>query len=136
MPTSYTDFVSAVAGLSVSGVKRAFTHIPNQLNTTDLPASFVRLPDGQEAPITADGQGGWPTLTVELVVAVEARGQDNNRRNYAKTLTLMDAVSAALRGVENGQIGKGKIRWSVRAGLDVLGETEYWLVVARVSGNG
>jgi hypothetical protein len=134
--TSYTDYTAALASLVVEGVTRRYTSPPSQLHTADLPAQFVRLPEGREGPLTADGEGGWPALTAELVIAVEPVHQNTPAANYATTVALVDAVSAALRAVTPKQVCKSKLSWTIGARRDVLGEQEYWLLVARVTGQG
>ncbi len=45
-------FVEALAAIDVTGVDRAFTYPPLQLTTGDLPASFVRPPASNYAPLS------------------------------------------------------------------------------------
>jgi hypothetical protein len=136
--TAYAAFVDGVASLTITGVKRRYDAPPDRLTTADLPASFPHIPDdaAQEAPLTADGQGGWPRMAVELVVVIEPTRQRTQAANFAATLAMMDAVAAALRGAAKGSISKGPLSWSIRGGIETVGETEYWCVVARVMGNG
>lgn len=135
--TSYTDFSNGLADLVVEGVKKSYPHIPEQLPLDHMPLQFVRLPaGGREAPVTADGQGGWPALICELVIVVSPVRQKRAPENHAQTLALIDALSVALRGVPGGSICKSKLTWQIRALQDIIGETEYWLIIATVAGNG
>lgn len=137
MITSYADFVAGLAALVVPGVRRRLPHPPSQIGTGDLPLQFVRLPEGEEGALTADGGGGWPRLASELVIVVSPTHQGKAQSNYAGTVALIDALSETLRNVPPGQLCKSKIAWSVRGTQGYLGgDTEYWLVVARVTGNG
>ena len=45
MTTTVTAFYAALNTLSVTGVTRRFTYEPNSMNTADLPAQWVRLPN-------------------------------------------------------------------------------------------
>lgn len=135
-PTSYTAFSNAVADLPVTGVVTALQTIPSQINTVLLPLSYPRLPDGRESPLTTDGQGGWPTMTVERVFAIQPIMQATDQLNHVAALTLVDAISNALRGVATGQIGKSKISWTTTLRQVAIGNTEYWCIVARITGNG
>lgn len=137
MITTYAEFMQALAGLVVPGVKRRVNHPPAQIGTGDLPLQFVRLPAGDEGALTADGSGGWPRLTGELVIVVAPAHQSRPSENHAASVALMDALSEMLRAVAPGQLCKSKIAWSIRGQRDPLGsDTEYWLIVARVTGNG
>ncbi len=134
--TTYTSFVAALGALSVNGVTTKLGYISGQVETASLPVLFVRLPENAETPLTADGEGGWPRLTAEVVIAVEPYAQNRHQQNYAATVTLIDALTTALRAVTPGAVAKSKLSWQIRAAQDYIGETLYWLIVARVTGNG
>jgi hypothetical protein len=134
--TTYTQFSNALADLVVAGVTKRYRYLPTQLSTANLPAQFPRLPVGRETPLTADGQGGWPQLTGELVIAVEPLAQSRSEQSHALTLTLIDALNTALRGIAPGTLCKSKHTWSVTGRQDVIGEVDYWVLVATVTGNG
>lgn len=136
MKTPFVTLSNGLADLVVAGVTRRLRYLPNQISTADLPISFVRLPDGQESALTADGIGGWPTRTVELVIAVEPLGQSGNEANHAATLALMDAVDTALRATVPGVWYTGKIAWTMRASQSIIGQTEFWTIIVRVSARG
>lgn len=135
-PTTYTDFSNAVANLPVTGVKTMLPTMPSQINTALLPLSYPRLPEGNETPLTTEGEGGWPTLTVERVFAVQPIQQGTEKLNHEAILTLIDNINEAFRGVAVGQIGKSKISWRTTSRIVALGNTEYWCIVVRVTGNG
>lgn len=136
--SAYADFVSGIAALTITGVTRKFDAPPDQLATADLPASFPHIPVDatQEAPITADGQGGWPRMMADLVVVIKPTRQSKTSENYAATLAMMDAVATALRAMQKGSLSKGPLSWSIRGGIEKIGETDFWAVVARVTGSG
>jgi hypothetical protein len=132
--TTYTAFVAALAGLTVTGVTSNFTAPPKQINTADLPALYPRLPQGTEGPMTAEGQGGWPQLTAEVVIIIEPVGQNLQPTNFAAAVTLIDALSTALRSTN---LAKSKNRWTIRQQIVNYGsETNYWTLIASVSANG
>lgn len=137
-PTSYTDFVTALSALTVSGVVRQYTEPPRAVSSADLPVSYTRLPSGEEPPLTTgDRAGGWPTLTAELVVLVQAIEQNNQQPNYTDTLNMMDNVSAALRGVTTKVLAMSKPSWQIRIDIVSLNEqTAYWAVIATVTARG
>ncbi len=135
-PTTYTDFSNAVADLPVTGVKKALRTMPSQINTALLPLSYPRLPEGSESPLTTEGEGGWPTMTVERVFVVQPMQQATDKLNHEKALALVDNISNALRGVAIGQIGKSKIRWTTQMRIAPVGNADYWCIIVRVTGNG
>lgn len=132
--TTYAAFVAALAGLTITGIKRKFPAPPTQLNTADLPAMYPRIPQAQEGGLTAEGQGGWPRIQGELVVILEPIGQSLQRSNFAATVAMIDAINATLRAA---QLTKSKHSWTVRReGVNLGGDTDYWALVATVIGNG
>jgi len=132
--TTYAAFVSALVGLTVTGVKRKFAAPPTQLNTADLPAMYPRIPQAAEGGLTAEGQGGWPRLTGELVFVIEPIGQSRQPSNFAATVTMIDAINTTLRAAT---LTKSKHSWTVRReGVNLGGDTDYWALVATVIGNG
>lgn len=134
---SYTAFSHGIADLTITGVKRKYRNIPDQLSTADLPCQFVRLPEGSEGPLTADGEGGWPVRTAELVIVACPVGQNRQPANQDLVLTLIDALCTTLRAVPaNNTISQAKLSWRIRGRIDFIGDTEYWFIVAAIVGNG
>lgn len=132
--TTFAAFTAALQALNVAGVTRKYDHIPGSLS--DLPCSWVQLPESEESPMTFDGGGGWPVLRGQYVVAVRPSSQGTSKQNWDASLALMDAVAAALRAVGDGQMGRQKVSWRVRLGVVTVGEHEYWAVIADVTANG
>lgn len=132
--TTYTEFVTNLSALTITGVTRAYLEPPRQLATADLPTSYVRIPSGIETPITGDATGGWPTLRADLVVVLEPYRQNTQSANYTAALTMMDSVSSALRASTN--LGKANARWTIRQDMELYGETTYWVIVCNVESNG
>jgi len=97
----------------------------------------VRLPEGSEGPLTADGEGGWPVRTCELVIVACPVGQSRQPTNHELVLTLIDALCTTLRAVPaNNTISQAKLSWRIRGRIDIIGDTEYWFIVAAIVGNG
>lgn len=130
--TTYKAFTTALAGLSVTGVKRKFKEPPTSIGTADIPAMWPGLPHGEESAITFTGEGGWSSCICDLVIAVEPAAQDTQTSNYAKTMTIIDALSTALRSTS---IGRAKLGWAITANVQVaVAGTPYWAVIATVVG--
>src|SRR5512137_1969450 len=124
--TTYTAFVAALMDLTVTDVIRYFDEPPASIGSADLPAMFPMLPRGSEAPFTFVSQGGWPSVFVDIVIAVEAVGQGTQPQNYAAMLDIMDHLSTALRAAS---IGRAKLNWTINANVNIaVGETNYWAV--------
>jgi hypothetical protein len=130
---TYTEFVSMLAGLTVTGVPRRFNAPPVQLSTAQLPAMWPRLPRGASNVVTLGSALDVAVLTCDLVVAVEAVGQNAQLTNYARALSIIDALQAALTAeAEEGALDS----WQFRLDGELIGETPYWVIVATVTGSG
>ena len=134
--TTYRAFVDALEALVVTGVERRYTSGPPAGSTGvgDCPAQYVRLPAGNEAGIAFDGQGGWPSLSAELVILVEPVAQNRQPDNFDNTVDMMDALTTALQGASC--YTKSKLSWAIRQAIDTVAGQDYWAVVASVEGNG
>ncbi len=129
--TTYTAFTTALAALDVSGVARKYTEPPTSIG--DLPCMWPGLPHGEERPLAFTGEGGWSSCICDLVIAVEAVGQNTQSANYASTMTAIDNLSAALRATTT--IGRAKLTWAISANVQVnVGGIPYWAVIATVEG--
>jgi hypothetical protein len=129
---TYTEYVAILAGLDVAGVVKAYTAPPTQLSTAQLPAQWARLPSGETAIASMGGQMGLPSLTCDLVIAVEVIGQNTQPANYAKTLGLIDALQATLADEALGGVVDS---WTLRMDGEAIGDTAYWVIVATVTGS-
>ena len=130
--TSYETFIEALTDLTVTGITRTFTEPPNSIGSADLPAMWPGLPSGEEIPMTFQTAGGWPTLTCDLIVAVEAVAQDTQSANFSATVEIMDNLSSALR---LASIGRAALTWTITANAQVqVAGVTYWAVIATVSG--
>ena len=129
---TYTEYVATLAGLTVTGVVKAYSAPPTQLSTAQLPAQWARLPQGETTVASMGGQMGLPSFTCDLVIAVEAMGQNTQPANYARALAIIDALQTtladeALSGVVDS--------WQMRLDGEQIGDTAYWVLVATVTGS-
>jgi hypothetical protein len=132
--TLYTEFITSLNSMAVSGVVRNLPYPPASINASDLPLLFVQLPRGEDGAITFGGGVTWPKLRAEIVVVVEPVGQARSPESFAACLAMMDNLSTALTAAQN--IAASRITWSIRQdGVEVAGNT-YWAVVAEVEGKG
>ena len=121
-----------LAALTVTGVTRKFTEPPASLGSADLPAQWPGLPSADMTVMTFAGGRGWDPVRCDLVIAVEAVGQNTQSANYAATITIVDNLRAALEGAS---IGNGKLTGTITANVQVqVADTTYWAVIATVEG--
>ena len=134
--TTYRAFVDGLEAISVTGVVRSYTQGPpsGAAGVTDCPAQYVRAPAGDESPVVFGSQGGFPTMTAELVILVEPVGQNRQPENFDDTVDMMDALTTALQAADC--VTKAKLRWSIRQTIDTVAGLDYWAVVASVEGRG
>lgn len=133
--TTYTAFIASLAGLTVTGVARSYDHTPNQLSTADLPALFPRLPEGGlnlETLSTCTDDGN--TRTAELVIAIEAANQSTVSDNFSATVTMLDNLESALDTEQQSGGIMPMIEYGILAGNINISDTDYWAVVATVTG--
>ena len=132
--TTMAEFAAAITGMTITGVKTAGAFPPNQVETAMLPYSYpARLEIRQEGGMTIDGRGGWPVLTCEFVIIVEAVGQNKQSANWTLAVTLMDALATALRATD---MARSKSQWSMRTDKLFTGNGEHWCIVCNVEANG
>lgn len=117
----------------VAGVAKVYHGPPASLSTADLPALWCQAPKGNEAAMTFGATGGWPTLTVDVYLAIEPATQNLQAENFIAQVTMMDALASALRTLD---VGKAPIEWSISAVTIVVAGTNYWGVLATVTGRG
>jgi hypothetical protein len=130
---TYAEYTAMLSGLTVSGVSKRFTSAPAQLSTANLPAQWPRLPQGSTEVTSLDGGAGLTTFVCDLVVAVEAVGQNTQPANWTKALQIIDAMHTAL--VAESESNKVIDKWALRLAQDQIGDTVYWLIVATVTGS-
>jgi hypothetical protein len=132
--TTFASLVTSLTGMSVTGITTILTGPPNALNTADLPTSWVDLPTGEEKPWTASGGGGWPTLRMDYIVAVNPVAQEMDaKQNFSDTITVLDNLMSALRSLD---ATKSKLSWTVRRQMIDVAGIIYWGLVVTVEGQG
>ena len=129
---TYTEYAAMLAGLTIAGVTKAYNAPPTQLSMAQLPAQWPRLPIGETTIATMTGTAGLPSLSCDLVVAVETYGQNTQPANYAKSLALIDALQTALTAEALGGVVDS---WNLRIDAEQIGDTAYWVLVASVTGS-
>lgn len=133
--TTLRSFVDGLEALDVADVKRTYTDgPPASLNRSDLPVQFVKLP---QPAVMEDGwvfgQSGYErTLRAELVIVLEAVGQNVHAENHRLAVDMIDNLCAALEGSAGHDLANGSPQWTVRLQeLDVAGSA-YWALIADV----
>lgn len=139
MTATYSTFIAAIDGMTVSGVVRKFTEPPASINTADLPCSFPMLPSGGDAVITfgngaAVGGGQLPNFVCDMVYAYEAMGQGTQGQNFAGIVTLMDAIVTASRALTRPTAGP--MTFSLRVAPVNVSGNDYWAIIETWSGWG
>ena len=138
--TAIEDFISTLAAISISGVKRQYGSPPKKLAAADLPASYPRAPQSEEFSITGSDHGGWPKMTAELVLVYEAVNLDTPDANFKGALAAWAIMSTAFRnlplGLNTGALGKSKLDVEMRQDVTTIGGIAYWAVTATVTGYG
>ena len=129
---TYTEYVAILAGLSITGVVKAYSSPPTQLSTAQLPAQWPRLPSGETAVASLGGEMGLPSFTCDLVVSIEVIGQNTQPANYTKALALIDALQTALTTEALNNVVDS---WQMRLDGEQIGDTAYWVIVATVTGS-
>jgi len=131
--TAYTQFVSALAALPVSGVVTRLAYPPASINASDLPMLFVQMPRGNDAPIVFDAAVTWPRLRADVVIVVEPVGQSRTAESFSLSVAMMDALSAVLPAAD---LGLTRPEWTIRQDNVEIAGNVYWAVVAEVEVRG
>lgn len=129
---TYSSFLSALSSLVVTGVVKRFSEPPAQLNSAQLPAQYVALPDSSTNVATLAGSIDTLTVTVELRIAVEPLAQNTQSANWTKAVGLIDALQTALAGsVDTLALDE----WRIGVQVAAIGDAAYWVIVAQVTGS-
>lgn len=128
---TYAAFVSGLAGLTVTGVKRTFGAPPQQLAAADLPALWVRLPQGNGEVQAFDGDLGMTRAACEVAICILPALQGMTATSFGAAVTMMDGLTAALDGKH---VTLGLTNWAMRVEEEVIGDTAYWVLTATVEG--
>ena len=137
MTQTVTAFYAALNGLTVTGVTRAFAFEPNGLSTADLPALWVRLPAsglGIDSSYASAENYTSKTRAAEIVIAIEAAGQETAAANTTAVLTVIDNLETALDTWDATR--PGYVDYSIDSGQVTIGGVPYWAVIATVTTRG
>lgn len=126
---TYSEAAAALAAVTVTGVKRAYSYQPGQIATADMPLMFPAIPSGNQAVATFGGAGGLFSARLNLVVLVEPLAQSTAQSRWTRGLAIMDALHAALLAAADDT---GMDSAALRIESVLIGDTEYWGVVADV----
>lgn len=130
---TYTSFLASLRALTVTGVTKKFNAPPSQISSAMLPAMYPLLPEGNTEVATFSSATGMLNVACDLVIVVGALGQSTSIPNMDATIELMDALHTAL---DTAAAAGNFDRWSMRMETDLIGETAYWRIVARVEASG
>ena len=133
--TTYTEFYNNLKSLTVANIKTVYDSEPGTLVLDDLPAMWMQVPEGEEAPITFQAHGGWPTLSAAIVIAIDSVAHMDRERANVDSLMFMDNLTTALQAAGNS-IAKGRVVWSIRKGEATLADLDFWAVQADIVTNG
>lgn len=133
MAFTYKAFVDGVADMTVTGVTRKLDAPPDQLNTADMPVMYPRLPSSESGVVSFGSATGLRRAQMELAIVIDPNMQATTAETFATALTLMDNLTTALES-NAGTLQLDE--WQLEIGTEVIGESEYWLVLATVLGSG
>lgn len=129
-------FLTALQGLTITGVNRHLNTPPESVNTASLPLAF---------PNTLNGQMPLPVLgcyatnkirTGQFVVVVSPTGQDTIAQIYGQLPALMDNLETALDALAKNQGGTlaNVIEYTIDYTSDfVISGVAYWAIVADIN---
>lgn len=128
-------FLSAIQGLSISGVTRHYDEPPASIHTADLPAAFPLLPGGGlgEKQVTCFNQN--KTRSIDFIIAIEPVGQGTQAANYARLAALMDALESVVDDLEKSQGGSLAtfIEYTIESAIVTIGGTDFWAIRAAIT---
>jgi len=133
--STYSAFVTSLAGLTVTGVRTKQAFPPVAHNSGDMPLMYPRWPRAENGNITLAGNRGLKQGTCELVIAISPVLQGTNQSNYAAAIALVDALETALAAAI---LGLGIDEWSIAVEMDTGAEADSpeWRIVALVTASG
>lgn len=128
-----TEFSGLLSSLEIEGVGLRLPAFPQQVNTATLPMSYPRLPTVNQAVVTLGNRPGLLAMTLELVIILEAVGQNTNAANYTLALSVMDGAIAALQELALGGVVNS---WDIVLNIEEYGTNKpFWTLVVRVTGS-
>ena len=131
--STYAAFVSALAGLTISGVTRKYTEPPGVVGDADMPISYPRITSQSNATLTIGQVGGLDQGTADLVVVLEREEVNSNAANFAATVAMVDAINTAMKAAIDDL---GIDRWEIRPKDVTIGQSSCWALVVTVEASG
>ena len=119
MATTYMSFLTALAAITVTGVRRKYTLAespPGTVLAADMPAQFILPPGPTQSAAAKDMSGDYGRNMVgKLAILVNSVGLDNAPANYTSVVTLMDALHTALVAAAPTMVGDdmGAPSWTI-----------------------
>jgi hypothetical protein len=128
-------FLTAVQGLTVTGVTRHYDEPPRQIHTAELPVAFPMMPAGGLGEKLLSCFDTNKTRRIQFVVCLEAVGQGTQPQNYGLLAAAMDNLETALDGLEKSQGGTlaNFIEYEISAEIFEVAGNTYWAIVADLS---
>jgi len=133
MSLTAAAFVASLTGMTVTGVNRVLTNTPQQVDTAYMPFMYPRLPEAGNEIASFTGVPGLDTVTVELVVVVEAWAQSTSALNFAAAVAVTDNLTAALK--TKMAATQTIDTWRITQDIATVGTGNYWAIVATVTGS-
>lgn len=131
--TTLAGFISGLAALNVTGVRRTYAYPPASLSNADLPALWVQLPSLSDEVVAFRAGAHWPTLKAQVVIALEAVAQSTQAANFSQTVTMLDNLISALRGAD---VCASPLSVTARVAVVEVAGAAFWAVIAEVEGRG
>lgn len=123
-------FVTAIQGMTITGVNKHFDEPPTSIFEGDLPVAFPMMPSGSLGERVVSCVNNNKVRNISFVICVEAVGLDIQSIKYAKLAPMMDYLETALDALTIANF----IDYSISAtgGYQVAGNT-YWALVADIT---
>ena len=133
MATTPTNaaFLTAIQGITVTGVVKHFDYPPLSLNTGDLPAAFPLLPNAGQGEPLATCISLSKTRNIQFVICIEPVGQSVQVLNYGKLTGLMDNLETKLDALKD--VIANFIEYDINTTTEfAVADINYWTIVADV----
>lgn len=130
--TNYTNFLSAINGISVTGATTHYNYPPASIDISDGACTFVTMPNGDRGDLVFSCVNSGKSRSIGYVIIVDATGQGTQSQNYGKLAALMDAFETALDALTPGTFNFLDYTMST-TGNYPIGDSEYWAIVAEIT---
>ena len=132
MPTTPNNaaFLSAIQGMTVSGVDRHYDAPPESVDISAGECAFPLMPESNQGELLSSCVNMSKTRSIGYVIIIEAVGQGTNAQNYAKIAALMDNLETALDALTVSNF----VDYGIGSTADYLiGGSAYWALVAQIT---